>query len=632
MRTAADRLALALARISSGGRGGAFLALLAGWAFPPLVLSAETPALPEPKPNVIYILADDGGYGDFGPYGQTRIATPSLDRMAREGMLFMNHYAGAPVSAPSRCSLLTGMHTGHALVRGNVEIMPEGQSPLPEGTVTAGTVAKEAGAETAVIGKWGLGGPGSSGEPGKQGFDRSFGYLCQRQAHSYYPDHLWEDGKRLELDGKTYSHDLFTEKALAFLRERAGGSFFLYMAYTIPHAALQVPELGEYADRDWPEPQKRYAAMITRLDRDVGRILDEVDRLGIAGRTLVILSSDNGPAAEGGAAPAFFDSAAGLRGKKREVYEGGIRTPFVARWPGKVPAGAKVDFPVAAWDFLPTLAEIYDRPAPAGIDGISMLPLLLGRGPGEAMAKRPYLYWEFHELGGSQALRFGDWKAVRRDLRLFPNNRRIELYDLAADRGETRDLAASRPDLVAQAAAYFKEAHVESRTFPLLGRNPLVFQSWNAWLALAGGAGAALLALLLRLAAGRGLPGPKGLDLVAAATCLPLAALSLFLGLWLDTGFFYAGAGLCGLGLLGALAASIADSFGGRKTGEGKALTGGAAGTAMLVGAELFWLGIGVATVSRLFLLVWLAGLPLRILALLRRRGRAGTPRRASPS
>jgi len=344
------------------------------------------------QPNIIFILADDLGYGDLGCYGQQVIQTPNIDRMAAEGMLFTDAYAGSTVCAPSRCSLMTGLHTGHAYVRGNRESKPMGQLPLPEGTVTISTLLKSRGYQTGLIGKWGLGGPGSSGAPNNQGFDYFFGYLCQRHAHNYYPEFLFRNAERVPLANEVagdradgagvatekveYSHDLFVDEALQFVERHRYEPFFLYLALTIPHAnneagraGMEVPSYGPYADADWPEPQKGHAAMITRMDGDVGRLLDKLKDLGIDGDTLVLFTSDNGPHREGGADPAFFHSSGPLRGIKRDLYEGGVRVPLIARWPGRVPAGSGTDHVCAFWDFLPTFCDLAGAIPPDDSDG-----------------------------------------------------------------------------------------------------------------------------------------------------------------------------------------------------------------------------------------------------------------------
>ncbi len=447
----------------------------------------KTPAAEPLRPNIVLIVADDLGYGDLGSYGQKNIQTPVLDRMAREGMRFTNHYAGSTVCAPSRCALMTGYHTGHAVVRGNREIKPMGQHPLPDETVTVAEVLEQAGYRTGLIGKWGLGGPGSGGEPNRQGFDYFFGYLCQRHAHNYYPEFLFRNTERVPLENVVaepkredgagvavkrvqYSADLIAQEALDFIDRNKDRPFFLVWTATLPHAnneagdkGMEVPDYGIYADKDWPEPQKGHAAMITRLDRDVGRLLERLDELGLAERTLVLFTSDNGPHREGGNDPEFNDSNGPLRGIKRDLYEGGIRVPLIVRWPGKVAAGTVSDHVCAFWDYLPTFAELAGVSAPEGIDGISFAPTLLGEP--ERQRQHDFLYWEFHEGKASkQAVRMGKWKAVR------PSpSEPLELYDLSSDIGEEHNVAAEHPDVVAKIEAYLKTARTESEYWPLRG-------------------------------------------------------------------------------------------------------------------------------------------------------------------
>jgi len=428
------------------------------------------------KPNIIFILADDLGYGDLGCYGQEVIQTPHLDRMAAEGMRFTQCYAGSTVCAPARCALMTGLHTGHCLIRGNKRV------PLRPRDVTVADVLQEAGYTNGLIGKWGLGNEDTTGIPREQGFDYFFGYLDQVHAHNYYPEYLWRNEERVPLPGNveiepqvsgertTYSHDLLTEEALQFVRRHQADPFFLYLAYTIPHAnnergnvkgdGMEVPDYGPYADKDWPDPQKGHAAMITRMDRDIGQLFDTLRALGLDDDTLVIFSSDNGPHREGGADPEFFNSRGGMRGIKRDLYEGGIRVPTLARWPGRVPAGVSSDQVWAFWDFLPTAAALAGGTAPEGIDGISMLPALLGRD--DAQQQHEHLYWEFHEGGFKQAVRMGDWKAVRPG-----TDEPVELYDLAEDPGETRDLAAAHPEHIARANGLFQTSRTESEHWPV---------------------------------------------------------------------------------------------------------------------------------------------------------------------
>ncbi len=414
-------------------------------------------AAPGAGPNVIFILADDLGYGDLGCYGQTLIKTPHIDRLAAEGMKFTQAYAGATVCAPSRCALMTGKHNGHAAIRGNREIKPEGQTPMPTDTFTVADLMKEAGYQTGLIGKWGLGFPGSGSTPDTMGFDHFFGYNCQREAHEYYPDHLWRDDQKVMLGGKTYSHDLMAADALEFVRRNKDRPFFLDLSYTIPHSKLQVPDLGPYADESWPENLKTLAAMITRMDGDVGTLMALLKELGIDERTLVIFASDNGAAYT----DTLFDHSGPLRGHKRDMYEGGIRTPALARWPGKIAAGTTSDQVWVFWDLLPTMADLTGQEAPSGMDGISILPALLeGR-----VVEHPPMYWEFHERGFDQAARIGDWKAVRHGL-----DGPIELYDLRADLGEQHDVADQHPDVVRRFDAYMKSAQVDSELWPIQER------------------------------------------------------------------------------------------------------------------------------------------------------------------
>jgi arylsulfatase A len=417
-------------------------------------LWAAPAAAADPKPNVIFILADDLGYGDLGCFGQTKIRTPHIDRLAAEGVRFTQAYAGATVCAPSRCCLMTGRHGGHAAIRGNREMKPEGQVPMPADTVTVAHLMKKAGYATGLVGKWGLGHPGSASTPDKMGFDHFFGYNCQRKAHEYYPEYLWRDGEKVVLDGKKYSHDLMADDALDFVRRHKAGPFFLYLAFTIPHSKLQVPDLGPYAGETWPDDLKTLAAMITRMDRDVGRLTALLKELKIDDRTLVVFASDNGAAYR----DAVFDHSGPLRGFKRDLYEGGIRTPAVARWPGRIKPGVVSDQVWAFWDVLPTLAELVGQKGPPGLDGVSVLPALLDGKPVE----HPPLYWEFHERWFDQAARIGDWKAVRNG-----KDGPIELYDLKTDPGETRDVAAGHPGVVKRLEVYLKTARVDSENWPV---------------------------------------------------------------------------------------------------------------------------------------------------------------------
>lgn len=427
------------------------------------------------RPNIVFILADDLGYGDLRCYGQREIKTPNLDRLATQGMRFTNCYAGSTVCAPSRCALMTGVHSGHGRIRGNGEV------PLAPGDVTVAKVLKGAGYATGIFGKWGLGEADTTGVPNAQGFDEWFGYLNQHHAHNYYPDFLWRNGNREAIAGNVvannvastkavYSQDLFVREALDFLDRHEGDRFFLYLPFTSPHAnneagkqGMEVPSDEPYSDKPWPQAQKNHAAMITRLDRDIGRVLDRLHEHGLDEHTIVFFSSDNGPHKEGGADPTFFHSSGPLRGIKRDLYEGGIRVPMIVRWPGHVPTGTTNDLPWAFWDVLPTLAELTGAQAPPGLDGISVVPALLGREKaGRDQSRHEYLYWEFHERGFKQAVRAGDWKAIR-----FGVGGRVELYDLSKDLGETTEVAKDHPDIVARLTAYMDQARTESADWPL---------------------------------------------------------------------------------------------------------------------------------------------------------------------
>lgn len=429
------------------------------------------------KPNVIYILADDLGYGDLSCYGQTKFQTPNIDALAARGMRFTQHYSGSAVCAPSRCSLLTGMHTGHTPVKGNSEHQPEGQMPMPADTHTIGHQLQSAGYATGVFGKWGLGYPGSVSEPLKMGFDRFYGYNCQRIAHCYYPAFLWSDNEREMLWGNVasrkddYAPDLIHEQALKFIRESKSKDqpFFCYYAAVQPHADMVAPEryMKKYRGKFLPElsyPEDYYvaqpeghaafAAMVNVLDDYVGEIIAELDALGIAENTLLIFTSDNGPHVEGGHDPEYFDSNGPLKGFKRDVYEGGVRVPMIAAWPGKIAEGSESDQVSAFWDMLPTLADLAGSPMDRKTDGVSIMPTLLGRGE---QKERGYLFWDFPAQGGREAIREGDWKAVRYNIKKKPNAA-IELYDLSSDPGEQNNVAAQHPELSSKLAELMKQA------------------------------------------------------------------------------------------------------------------------------------------------------------------------------
>jgi len=470
-------------------------------------IASGAPA-PERPPNIIYVLADDLGYHELGCYGQTKIRTPNIDRLAAAGMRFTRHYSGSPVCAPSRCVLMTGKHTGHSAIRGNREMgrwgpeEPEGQWPLPAEEVTIAELLRERGYATGVLGKWGLGGPGSVGHPNNQGFDHFYGYLCQRVAHNYYPTHLWRNhdvdvlhGNRafrahqridgpladesdyLRFLGGDYAPWEIANEALAFIRRNAEGPFFLSYASVIPHLALQVPdeEVDAYP-REWdqshylggrgylphPRPRAAYAAMITHLDRNVGRILDLIDELDLAGDTIVMFSSDNGTTFTGGCDREFFGSLGDLRGHKCTVYEGGLRVPMIVRWPEHVAAGSTTAHVSAFQDVLPTLTEITGAETPAGLDGVSFLPTLLGA---EGQRRHDHLYWEYPESDRQQAVMIGDFKGVRTNLRM--GDMTVRLYDLSVDPGELDDVAAMHPGIVEDMVRIMRDGRVPNPVFPL---------------------------------------------------------------------------------------------------------------------------------------------------------------------
>ncbi len=426
------------------------------------------------KPNIILILADDLGVYDLGCYGQKRIQTPNIDRLAAEGMRFTEAYAGACVCAPSRCALMTGMHGGHARVRDNI---PHGVFLQPD-DVTVAEVLKQAGYRTCAIGKWSLGSPGSWGLPEMQGFDEFFGYLDQDHAHNYYPEFLWHNGKEVLQNGNrankrgSYSAHLLAKHAIEFVEANRARPFFLYFAPTLPHwsdypkttaMSQDIPSDAPYTAQDWPQVEKNYAAMVTLLDRQVGDLLAALQRLSLEQQTLVLFTSDNGPSAESMHRPAFFESAGPLRGTKRDLYEGGIRAPLVARWKGTIAAGTVSDTVCAFWDFLPTAAELAGLPVPAGIDGISLAPALFGK----TRRAHDHLYWDYGHGRArySQAVRQGKWKAVRNG-----SAGPLELYDLASDPGESKNMAAAHPEQARRMAELMRTAMTPSPDYPILDR------------------------------------------------------------------------------------------------------------------------------------------------------------------
>lgn len=445
------------------------------------------------RPNIIYILADDLGYGDLSCYGQQKFNTPNIDKLAREGMLFTQHYAGCAVCAPSRSSLMTGQDTGHTPVRGNKSWKPEGQWPLPAETFTLAEMLKKVGYSTGAFGKWGLGFIENEGDPNKQGFDVFYGFNCQTLAHNYYPGHLWNNHEKLILEKNSgdqfnqYAPELIHEKSLQFIENNKEKPFFLYYASLLPHAELLLPEkfLSEFRGKYLPEkvydgakfgdekfrlgaygyqaePHAAFAAMVTLLDRQVGELMYKLKELGIEKNTLVIFSSDNGPHLEGGADPDYFNSNGPLKGYKRDLYEGGIRVPMIARWSGTIAPGSQSDHISSFWDIFPTFAELVGVEAPENIQGISFLPTLLGQ---EVQEKRDYLYWEFHELGGRQALRKGNWKYVSYNV-FDPEKRTVELYNLSTDIGEEKNIGNLHPDIVNEMQEILNRARIPSDMFP----------------------------------------------------------------------------------------------------------------------------------------------------------------------
>ncbi len=478
----------------------------------------------EKKPNIVFIMADDLGYGELGCYGQEKIETPNIDKLAEKGMKFTDFYSGAPVCAPARCMLLTGKHPGHAQIRGNNEMASrgdvwdffkasadpnlEGQYPLRKGTRTIGRLLQAAGYKTAAIGKWGLGGPLTDGRPTQQGFDLFFGYNCQRQAHNYYPGHLWKNDEKVELGnrlfsphqhfpkdadpldpknyeqykGKVYAPDLMIREALSFIEENKDRPFFLYYPTTIPHVALQAPDewvekyhrifgdeepyLGDHGYLPCRYPRATYAAMISYLDDQVGQIVQKLKELGLYENTIIFFTSDNGPTYAGGVDTKFFNSARPFRSDygwgKGFTHEGGIREPMIVTWEGHIAAGSESHLPGAFWDVMPTLCELAGAPPPDTTDGVSLVPTLLGQGQQQT---HRYLYWEFPSYTGQQAVRMGQWKAIHDSI--FKGNRKIKLYDLNNDIQELQDVSAGHPEVVKEMEEIMKEAHVPNKVFPL---------------------------------------------------------------------------------------------------------------------------------------------------------------------
>ncbi|MBE7171584.1 MAG: arylsulfatase [Williamsia sp.] len=488
-------------------KGRAWMVLL-------LLLSFDA-VIAQKKPNIVYILADDLGYGDLGVLGQTKIETPHIDEIARNGMLFTQYYA-APVCAPSRYSLMTGKHSGHAYIRGNdewdqrgpvwdfqaMESNPalEGQRPIPDSTITIAEVLKKSGYSTALVGKWGLGGPMTQGLPNRQGFDYFYGFLCQREDHTYYPGHLWENETRIPLNNKVenpnvrfpagldsldpanytryqqsdYASDFLISAALRFLDNNKSKQFFLYYASPLPHLSLQAPPrwVDYYHAKFGDEkpflggsyfpcryPRATYAAMISTLDEEVGKIIKKLKELKVYDNTIIVFTSDNGPAANAGVDAPWFNSGGLFKSEagwgKGFVHEGGIRLPFIVQWPGRVKKGARNEHVAATWDFMPTLCQLVGAGAPKGIDGISYLPTLLGNDAQQK--KHDYLYWEFPESGGQQAVRVGPWKGIRQNI--HSGNLKIQLFDLVNDVQELHDVAEKNPDIVRKVEQIMKAEH-----------------------------------------------------------------------------------------------------------------------------------------------------------------------------
>ena len=467
--------------------------LVAGTAFSPQLTTASNKKTDKNKrPNVVFIIADDLGYGDLSCYGQEKFKTPNIDKLAQEGLRFTQCYSGTTVSAPSRSSLITGLHTGHTPIRGNKEVQPEGQFALPAGTQTLFSIFKQAGYTTGAFGKWGLGSPGSEGDPNKQGVDNFYGFNCQLLAHNYYADHLWENDKRIELPGNynggygSYTQDLIQDKALEFIEKNKDENFFLFLPYVLPHAELIVPEdsiiqkfRGMYPETPYKGidsgaafrkggycsqvyPRATFAAMVYRLDVYVGQVVSKLKEFGLYDNTMIVFTSDNGPHKEGGADPDFFNGNGIYRGHKRDLYEGGIRVPFIAVWPGSIAQGKETPFMCSFWDMMPTFAQITGQKTKEG-DGLSILPTLTGKGKQE---EHQSLYFEFQEEGGKQAIRKGDWKLIR----FKANNEAAsyyELYNIAADPQEIHNVAASHPEMVSALKQLMLASHVDDPNWPL---------------------------------------------------------------------------------------------------------------------------------------------------------------------
>jgi arylsulfatase A-like enzyme len=440
-----------------------------------LILPTARAADATRPPNIVFLLADDLGWGDLGCYGQKKIKTPNLDKLAAEGIRFTQCYAGSTVCAPSRCTLMTGLHTGHCYIRGNANV------PLRPRDVTVAELLQKAGYKTGLVGKWGLGNDSSTGVPNKQGFDYFFGYLNQHHAHNYYPAFVWRNEEKVPLPNVqsetrgvaekqvTYTPDLFLAEGLKFIETNKDRPFFLYYATTMPHAnnertkksgnGNEVPSDAPYTNEPWPQPEKNKAAMITRMDADMGKLLKKLTELGLDENTLVIFASDNGPHKEGGNSIDFFNSNGPFRGYKRSLTDGGIRVPGIIRWKGVTRPGTVSEQVWAFWDFLPTACDLAGIKTPAGLDGLSLAPTITGKGQQKT---HDFLYWEFHERGFKQAARHRDWKGIRR-----APGQALALYNLKTDINESKDVAAEHPDVVRTIDQYLKTARTDSKEFPI---------------------------------------------------------------------------------------------------------------------------------------------------------------------
>jgi arylsulfatase A len=442
------------------------------------------------QPNIIFLLADDLGYGDIGCYGQQKIETPNINQLAKEGLRATQFYSASPVCAPARTSFMTGLHTGHTPVRGNKGFGPEGQTPLPDSSITFPMLLQQKGYKTAAFGKWGLGFIGTSGEPAKKGITEFYGYNCQSLAHNYYPDHLWHNATKIDFANNPESHQVYAaddihSKTLTYLQQQGKQPFFLFLPYTLPHGDLSVPHDSLYhyyvtkfgeaplpkptnfkaKDGTWfePYPHAAFAAMVSRLDKFVGDVNKLLKQKGLEENTIFIFTSDNGPHKEDGGDPTFFNSAGGYRGIKRDVYEGGIREPFIAKWKGHIKQGGESNFAFALYDMFPTFLELAKVKNKQIIDGISVLPTLLGK----PQAPHSYLYWELSEAGSKQAIRVGDWKAVKLKVRTN-SNVQVELYNIKLDLFERNNLATKEPAIAAKLDSMITKAHTYNKDWLLL--------------------------------------------------------------------------------------------------------------------------------------------------------------------